>query len=113
MGETIEIEVSIIMNCFTIKVRRDAHEIHLFALNKLKFGIVPALTNVLNRCIMHSIYSDVFKLAEVTLIYKDSDLSHSENLDLFHYFPLKVKFLSVCSIIALLVVLKISNSSHY
>ena len=50
------------MNCFTDKLCTDADEFNLFSLKKLKFAIAPALTNILNLCIMHCNLTDVFKL---------------------------------------------------
>ena len=55
--------------------RKYAYDFNMFALKKLKFAITPALTNIPNHWIMHSIFLDAFKLAKITPFRKDGDLS--------------------------------------
>ena len=79
MKKISELEVSNLSNGFPGKFCTDAYDFSLFALKKLKFAIVSALTNILNLCIMHSNIANVFKLVKTALIHKDCALSRPRN----------------------------------
>ena len=91
MEKTSEIGVLNKINCFSIKICPDVYHFNVFAMNKLNFSIVPALTNIPDPCTMHSFFLDVFKFAKITPIHKNGDISKLRNFRLVSILPTEGK----------------------